>query len=82
MQTLIYLSNILRINIVNMKTLMTKYWLILIGIILGALVGFLYWKFVGCNSGNCPITASPLNSSIWGAVMGGLLLSTLKRDKK
>lgn len=65
-----------------MKTLMTKYWLILIGITLGALVGFLYWKFVGCNSGSCPITASPLNSSIWGAVMGGLLLSTLKRDKK
>ena len=51
-----------------------------IGIALGALVGFLYWKYVGCTSGTCPITSSPVNSTLWGAVMGGLLLNLFKTD--
>jgi hypothetical protein len=41
----------------------------------GAAAGFLYWYYVGCNSGSCAITSSPVNSAIYGAVMGGLLLN-------
>ncbi|MDR3939225.1 MAG: DUF6132 family protein [Alistipes sp.] len=47
----------------------------MLGAALGALGGYLYWYFVGCADGTCPITSSPLNSTLWGAVMGGLLLS-------
>jgi len=51
------------------------------GVILGALGGFLYWHFIGCNSGSCAITSNPYNSTIYGSVMGGLLLSMLKKEK-
>lgn len=59
-----------------------KHWLIILGTVLGALGGFLYWKFVGCESGGCPITASPVNSVIWGSVTGALLLSTFKKKEE
>jgi phage shock protein E len=56
-----------------------KKWLLLIGIIAGATTGFMYGKWVGCSSGSCVITSKPLNTAVYGAVMGGLLFSTLKR---
>lgn len=52
------------------------------GVILGAMSGYLYWKFVGCSSGTCTITSRPLNSTLYGAVMGGLLLNNIKSNKK
>ena len=54
----------------------------IIGIILGAIGGYLYWHYIGCVSGTCPITSSPIMSTIWGALLGGLLLSMFKKDKK
>ena len=53
--------------------------LTIIGIMVGALGGFLYWKFVGCSSGTCSITSKPLNSTLYGMVMGGLLFSMFKK---
>ncbi|HAD33043.1 MAG TPA: hypothetical protein DCF44_00800 [Chitinophagaceae bacterium] len=54
----------------------------IMGVILGAMSGYLYWKFVGCSSGTCAITSRPLNSTLYGAVMGGLLLNNIKSNKK
>ena len=56
----------------------------LVGVVVGAVAGFLYWQFVGCTSGSCAITSSPFNSTIYGAVMGGFLLATAQKpeDKK
>lgn len=45
----------------------------IIGIIFGSIVGYLYYKFVGCVSGTCAITSNPIKSTLYGAVMGGLL---------
>lgn len=59
-----------------------KNWLTLLGVAIGALGGYLYWLYIGCESGSCPITSSPLISSLWGAVMGGLLFSIFKMEKK
>jgi hypothetical protein len=53
-----------------------------IGSIIGGIGGYVYWYFIGCDSGGCPITASPINSVIWGAMMGSLLLSMFKKEKK
>jgi hypothetical protein len=50
-----------------------KYKRDLIGITLGAMAGFLYWKFVGCSNGTCMITSKPINSSLYGALMGFLV---------
>ena len=47
-----------------------------IGIIIGAVAGFLYWKFVGCESGTCPITSNKYISVTYGAILGSLLFST------
>ena len=57
---------------------LNKYKLTLIGIVLGAIGGYLYYYFVGCASGTCAITLKPLNSSLYGAVIGGLLLNIKK----
>lgn len=53
-----------------------------IGLAIGAIGGFLYWKFVGCTTGTCPITSSPINSTLWGAVIGGLFANLFKMDSK
>lgn len=60
---------------------MMKYLPIIIGVLVGAAAGFLYWQQIGCASGTCPITASPLNSTAYGAMMGGLLVSTFKKEQ-
>ena len=51
-------------------------------IVAGTVGGYLYWRYVGCTTGTCPITSSPVNSSIWGAAMGGLLLSSFIPERK
>ncbi len=52
------------------------------GGILGGIGGFLYWKFVGCSSGTCKITASPLNSTLYFGLMGSLALGIFKKKSK
>ena len=56
-----------------MTLLFHKYKRELIGITLGAIAGFLYWKFVGCSSATCMITSKPINSTLYGALMGFLV---------
>ena len=51
------------------------------GILLGAVAGFIYYHFWGCN-GSCLITSSPLNSMLYGATMGGLLNTMFKPARK
>ena len=43
------------------------------GIFLGGISGYLYYKFIGCKSGSCPLTSHPVSSAIFGAVMGYLI---------
>ena len=65
-----------------MSMLLRKYKLEIIGILLGTIAGYLYWKFVGCVNGTCKITSKPLNSSLYGALMGFLVLSMFKKEEK
>ncbi|PWT78259.1 MAG: hypothetical protein C5B59_02220 [Bacteroidetes bacterium] len=58
----------------------SKYKLSLMGIAIGAAGGYAYYHFVGCASGTCPITSHPLNSSAYGALMGGLLFTSFKKE--
>ena len=59
-----------------------KYKLTIIGIVLGAVAGYAYYHFVGCLSGTCAITSKPLNSTLYGALMGGLIFSSFKKEKE
>ena len=54
----------------------------IIGIVIGAIAGFAYWRFIGCNSGTCMITSKPLNSTLYGSLMGYLLFSIFKKEQK
>ncbi len=56
--------------------------LLVIGIITGAIAGFVYWKTIGCTDGTCMITSKWHNSTAYGAIMGGLLFSMFKKEKK
>ena len=40
--------------------------------ITGAITGFLYWKFVGCNTGSCPIKSNWYLMTAYGLVFGYL----------
>lgn len=51
-----------------------KYRLLLVGILLGGVGGYLYYYFVGCAQGTCLITSKPFNSTVYGGLMGGLLM--------
>jgi len=48
-------------------------------IMLGATGGFLYYNFIGCN-GSCAITGSPVNSTLYGSLIG-LILTDWKQIK-
>lgn len=65
-----------------MKNWVSKNILYIAGALVGALTGYLYWKFIGCASGTCAITSKPFNSSIYFAVMGALLFGMFKKEKK
>ena len=66
----------------GIKNFLSKYKLTIIGIVAGAIGGYLYYHFIGCNSGTCAITSRPLNSTLYGALMGGLFLNIFKKENK
>ncbi len=47
----------------------------IIGPVAGAVLGFVYYKFIGCSSGACPITSNPWISTLYGAIMGFMVAS-------
>jgi hypothetical protein len=53
-----------------------------IGIGIGAISGYLYYHFVGCASGSCSITSKPVNSTIYGSLLGGLLFNMFVKEEK
>lgn len=50
-----------------------------LGIVVGALGGYLFYHFIGCETGTCAITSKPLNSTLYGALMGGLFANTFNK---
>lgn len=47
-----------------------------IGAVAGGLLGFLYYYFIGCSSGQCAITSTPAGSIIVGALFGLFITSS------
>lgn len=54
--------------------------LIIVGVLVGAVAGFLYWQQIGCTSSTCLITSKWHNSTAYGAMMGGLIFSMFKKS--
>ena len=60
----------------------TKHKLGIIGLIVGGILGYAYYHFIGCTTGTCAITSKPLNSTVYGMLMGYLFFSLFKDYKK
>lgn len=52
------------------------------GALVGAIIGYLYYHFVGCSSGTCSITSRPINSTLYGSLMGTLLFNLFVKEEK
>ena len=68
-----------------MKDFLLKHWIKITGVAVGTLGGYIYYYFIGCVSGTCPITSNPYNMMIYGAVLGYLLFelfSDVVKDRK
>ncbi len=48
------------------------------GTLAGAVAGFLYYYYIGCNNGSCAIKSNPYLMTIMGAIMGYLLFDLVK----
>ena len=46
---------------------------LIMGVVVGGLLGYGVYRFIGCSSGACPITSNPWISTIFGMVAGALL---------
>ncbi|MFO7827876.1 MAG: DUF6132 family protein [Bacteroidales bacterium] len=53
-----------------MKEFLLKHKYGLIILIPGIIAGFLYWKYVGCLSGTCPITSNWHSMVFFGGLIG------------
>ena len=51
---------------------------ILIGAVVGAVLGFGWYKLVGCSTGTCPLTSNPVVSTLYGMVVGALIAGSLR----
>ncbi|NLE34071.1 MAG: hypothetical protein GX622_03125 [Bacteroidales bacterium] len=67
------------------RTILRKFLPEIIGTFLGAVGGFIYWKYVGCRSGTCAIKSNWYLMVPWGAVLGylaGSVAGDIIRKKK
>ncbi len=53
--------------------------LYIIGAIIGAVAGYLYWQQIGCSSGTCAITSKPFNSTVYFGTMGAVMFGMFKK---
>jgi uncharacterized MnhB-related membrane protein len=53
----------------------------MIGALAGAVIGYVYWRMIGCVSGTCMITSKPLNSTVYFSVLGALVFSLFPKRK-
>jgi len=54
----------------------------LIGPVMGAIGGYVYYEKVGCVSGTCAITSNPWLSIAWGGALGYLVFDMFNFRKK
>ena len=50
-------------------------------ILIGAIIGYGYYYFIGCKSGTCAITSNPYISTAYGAFTGLIFAIPTKKKK-
>ena len=51
-------------------------------VVIGATGGYAYYYFIGCASGACPISSNPYISTIYGGIIGALLIPRAPKLKE
>ena len=51
-------------------------------VVIGAILGYSYYHFIGCNSGSCAITSNPYISTVYGAFLGLILAIPSKKKNE
>jgi len=54
----------------------SAFWKPASAVIIGGVLGFLYYYFVGCTSGSCAITSNPFSSILMGGFMGYFVVNS------
>lgn len=62
----------------EIKKLLKKNYIKIIFVIVGGIAGFLYWKFIGCKTGSCPIKSNWYLMTAYGIVFGYLAGDLIK----
>ncbi len=45
-----------------------------IGLVIGAVAGYAYHYYIGCGGGSCSAWSSPVRSTLFGMLLGAVLL--------
>ena len=64
-----------------MMNFFIKYKLGMVGIVVGGILGYAYYHFIGCTTGTSAITSKPINSTAYGMMMGYLMFSVFQKSK-
>ena len=65
-----------------MRKIIEKYRKTLLFVVVGAGIGFAYWRIVGCSSGTCAITANWHTSTLMGGLIGMLVVPSKGKSDK
>ena len=52
------------------------------GVLIGATGGYLYYYFIGCRTGSCPITSNPYFSILFGSIIGLIITMPDSKNSK
>jgi hypothetical protein len=59
-----------------------KKYIKIVPVVIGAILGYSYYFFIGCKSGACPIQSNPYLSTAYGALLGVIFIFPSKSIKK
>lgn len=53
-----------------------NFWRPFIAVVIGGILGYMYYHYIGCNSGSCGATSNPYVSTLWGGLLGLFLVNS------